>query len=387
MASLRRKPATRFWFACFTLPDGSRVQRSTKEADRRKAQKLADTFEQSARAKMTARQAQRVISEVYARVTGDRLPSETVRAYFDSWLARKKPETAAGTFAFYSGKARAFLAFLGARAGEEIGRIGTPDLLAFRKAEAERVSASTVNHAVKFLRMVFEQAKRDGLLVDNPAENVAILKKREESARRPFTLPELGRLLAVADAEWRSLLLFGFYTGQRLGDLARLTWANVDLEQDELRFTTGKTGRRQVLPLAAPLRRHLLEVTPAGDDPKAPLHARAFGVVAREGKTGTLSRQFGELMATVGLVAVKSHKKTAGEQAPGRNGRRQASEISFHALRHTATSLMKNAGISSAIVQEFIGHESEAINRVYTHMETASLRRAADTLPDPSQWL
>ena len=57
-------------------------------------------------------------------------------------------------------------------------------------------------------------------------------------------------------------------------------------------------------------------------------------------------------------------------------------EISFHALRHTATSLMKNAGISPAIVQEFIGHDSEAINRVYTHIETDAMRRAADALPD-----
>jgi len=47
-----------------------------------------------------------------------------------------------------------------------------------------------------------------------------------------FTLPELRSLLAVANDEWKSLILFGLYTGQRLGDLARLTWQNVDLEHD-----------------------------------------------------------------------------------------------------------------------------------------------------------
>ena len=39
---------------------------------------------------------------------------------------------------------------------------------------------------------------------------------------------------------------------------------------------------------------------------------------------------------------------------------------------------MKNAGISPAVVGEFIGHESDAVNRIYT----ASMRRAADALPD-----
>ncbi len=33
------------------------------------------------------------------------------------------------------------------------------------------------------------------------------------------------------DAEWKSLILFGLYTGQRLGDLSRLPWQNVDLEE------------------------------------------------------------------------------------------------------------------------------------------------------------
>ena len=381
MASLRKFPASKFWYACFTMPDGQRVQRTTREVDRKKAQKLADTFEEATRAKQTARAAQRVISEIYARATGEHLPSSTVADYFASWLTRKKPETAGATFSFYQGKARAFLAFLGERSQQDIGRIDAREILAFRKAESERVSASTVNHALKFLRMVFEQAKRDGLLVDNPTADVSTLKKREGGERRPFTLPELSRLLAVADPEWKSLLLFGFYTGQRLGDLSRLTWSNVDLERQELRFTAAKTGRRQILPLATPLLRHL-ETLPSSDALAAPLHPRAFSSVSRQGRTATVSRAFYDLMADAGLVVKRDRGKDLKGEGKSRSAARSTSEISFHALRHTATSLMKNAGISPAIVGEFIGHESDAVNRIYTHIETASLRRAADALPD-----
>ncbi len=42
---------------------------------------------------------------------------------------------------------------------------------------------------------------------------------------------------------------------------------------------------------------------------------------------------------------------------------------------------MKNAGISPAIVQEFIGHNSKIVSDSYTHIETKSLRKAAETLP------
>ena len=88
---------------------------------------------------------------------------------------------------------------------------------------------------------------------DNPAERVTILKQRKDFERRPFTLPELKRLMELEDTEWRGMILFGLYTGQRLGDIATLTRKNLDLTQEEIRLTTGKTGRRQLLPLSAPL--------------------------------------------------------------------------------------------------------------------------------------
>lgn len=40
MASLRQFPASKFWYACFTMPNGQRVQRTTRETDRKKAQRL-----------------------------------------------------------------------------------------------------------------------------------------------------------------------------------------------------------------------------------------------------------------------------------------------------------------------------------------------------------
>ena len=65
----------------------------------------------------------------------------------------------------------------------------------------------------------------------------------------------------------------------------------------------------------------------------------------------------------------------------GRTGPREVSELSFHSLRHTLTSPMKSAGVSPAIVQEFVGHDSKAVSQNCTHIDTETLRRAADMLP------
>jgi integrase len=93
-----------------------------------------------------------------------------------------------------------------------------------------------------------------------------------------------------------------------------------------------------------------------------------------------LSQGFYDILADVGLV--ERRKRQHAGTGKGRSNRRTFHEVSFHALRHTATSLMKNAGISPAIVQDLIGHESEAVSAHYTHVDERAKRRAIKSLPD-----
>ena len=389
MASLRRVPGSKYWIACFTDKDGKRRQQSTKETDHKKAQRIADGYETVARNRMTAAQVRRVIAELYQEVTGDEMPSAITRDYFARWLDRREPEVAASTNTFYRAKARDFLAFIGPKADRDLNEITKQDVLNFRTAELDRVSPKTTNHGIKFLRMVFRSARGDGLLLDNPAEFVRTVKMSGKSKRRAFTLDELNAVLRVADPEWQSLMYFGLYTAQRLGDLAQLTWRDIDLTAKELRIVTTKTSRPQNLPILDPLAKHILSL-PAGDDPDQPIHPQANQIVQNEGgRVSTLSRQFYDLMAEAELVPKRTHKKrkrkgeTEAEEIDGRRRRKRMSPLSFHSLRHTATTMMKNAGQSPAIVEEFVGHDSAEMNRVYTHIEIEAMRKAGNAaLPD-----
>jgi integrase len=60
------------------------------------------------------------------------------------------------------------------------------------------------------------------------------------SPRKFFCIIRIGRCFTPPDPEWKSLVIFGLYTGQRLGDLARLTFDALDLQRNELRLRTGK---------------------------------------------------------------------------------------------------------------------------------------------------
>ena len=385
MASIHKDPRGKspFWYCAFTLPGGRRAFRSTKERDRRRAQDICRKWEvasqEANRGRLTESASRKVIADIYELANGERLPSSTVEAFFASWLAGKRDEIQGSSYQTYVEVVAGFLGHLGERRSLDIGRIAKSEISSYRDSFMKRgLSPGTANKGLKIIRSAFTQAQRDGILSENPALLLKGVKKaRGGDRRRAFTVPELEQILSVANDEWRGIILTGLYTGQRLGDIVGLTWGNVDLSRGELRVVTQKTDRQQILPIAKPLVR-LLEKLPASDDPRQPLFPKAFGVKARTGRVGTLSNQVFEVMAAAGLVKPRSHQS----RGDGRDAKRTASELCFHCLRHTATSLLKNAGISPAIVQEFVGHESKAVSQNYTHIETETLRKAAECLPD-----
>ena len=378
MSSLTKRATSKFWVACFTDRNGRRLKKSTATTDRKKAQKIADVYEEVARRKHTALQARRVIADLHLSLTGEALTQTSVRSFFDGWLEKKRPETAQTTQAFYRSAATKFVEFLGPLADTEIAEIAKDHILRFRNEQAGRLAPKTVNQLLKFLRMAFRAARRDALISDDPTEFVDAIRQQKKGERRPFTVKEIQAVLAVADEEWRGMILFGLYTGQRLSDIASLTWANVDLASKEIRLVTRKTGKRLIVPIAEPLFRHLVRL-PSADDPQLPLHPRAHSIVAEHGAAGSLSKQFANLLAAAGLREKQPHRKTHGL---GRGVGSGKHEISFHALRHTAVTLMKEAGVPAAVVMELVGHDSEQISAHYTHVGADALRRAAESLPD-----
>ncbi len=143
-------------------------------------------------------------------------------------------------------------------------------------------------------------------------------------------------------------------------------------------MTTRKTDKQLLIPLAAPLREHLLAL-PAGDNPRAPVHPRAYATVSAQfERVGTLSNQFSDLLVACGLRGPQPHRS----RGIGRKGKRRGADLSFHSLRHTAVSLLKDAGVPDAVVMALVGHESAAMSARYTHVGREALAKATKTLPD-----
>ena len=381
MASIRKKSTSPYWFAAYYREDGSRTQTSTKTTDRKEAQRIADDLEHAHVKKATEGQMRRILSNLSERLTGAPLASATLRDYTTQWLLRKKAEVSPLSYAAYKSGVEDFVEMTPAKAQMQLQYVTTGDVAAYRDHCAGRTTAKTANNKLKIVRTLLQSAWRDGLIQENPAAKVPVLKSAD-SVRRPFTIDELKRLLAVANAEWRGMILVGLYTGQRLKDVATLAWTNVNLAEKQIELTTSKTGRRQIIPIAKPLLNHLMQCE-AGDDPASPLFPKAAKLVNKDGDVGRVSQDFYDLLVTANLAPKRLTKdRSAGK---GRDGKRDRNPLTFHCLRHTATSLLKNAGVSEAVAMDLVGHDSKAVSQNYTHIEEGTKREAMDKMPDVTE--
>jgi integrase len=390
MASIHRQPGKPHWFCAYSIwnPEtntSKRVFRSTKTSDKKQADEICRAWHKAAlkgrNGKLSVDAAREVIargvSDVFTVSNIESLPSASIKSWCETWLEAKAIEAEETTHARYKGIIKRVSDYIGeAKAKRDLSTLQTSDIARFRDHEAKERSISSANLSVKVLRVCLGEAVRRKVIPSNPAADVKMLKSSKESKRRAFTLSEIKRILKACehDVEWKGLVLFGLYLGQRLGDLAKLTWRAVNLETGEIAFTARKTGRRIVLPLVQPLSDYLTSLT-GSDNP----NAHIFPNSAKHKRTASLSNQFREILVDAGLVEPRQYKSTDGK---GRTHARVPSEISFHSLRHSAVTMLKASGLSDVFAREIVGHDTEAISRQYTHLSTDDLRNAMQRLPD-----
>ena len=381
MASLRRHPRSPYWQAIIYLPDGRKTNRSTGTTNKKDALQIALKFEEAAnmgqQGTLVERRARKTIADIFAIANKTALETSSIKTYLQSWLKRKQIENCEATAERYSAILRHFIAYLGSKAEQDISHLNSREISAVRDQLAEKLTPSSANLMVKVIRTALKQALRDGFVDTNEASRVTLIKRLKKAKRRPFTKPEIRNLLKVADFEWQGIILCGLYTGLRISDIALLTWENLDLVNAVLTLEFGKTERRMDIPVAPRLKQYFDEL-PAGDDPAAPLFPSVYARRIANKTSGPTSAQFRKIMVKAGLAEARTHNTTG----KGRSSKRETSELSFHCLRHTATSMLKNAGVSDAVARDIIGHESEAISRQYTHIDMAAKRKAIETLPD-----
>lgn len=373
MASVHRRPRSPYFFAAFRGPDGRLVLRSTKQTDRAPALAVALELERAAkiakRGELVESQARDILADIMKRAdTGETLRSVSIADHFRQWLATKEARKSAGTAERYGCVVDGFLACLGKRAAKPLTALVAKDVDAFLDARLKAgISPSTACLDVRIIRTALNAARRKGLIPTNPAEAVE-LPDVESVERGTFTPAEVKMLVDAAKGEWQTLILAAYFTGARLGDCCRVAWEDVDLIGGTLAYTQAKTGLKLTVPLHPELLAHL--ETLASTDKPSPFVMPDMADKKPGGRKG-LSESFKVIVRRAGLDL----------QTVQGGGTRMISKRTFHALRHSFTSALANAGVAPELRMKLTGHKSEAIHAGYTHHELETLRAAVGKLP------
>ena len=183
MASIHKDSQGRspYWCCAYYGADGRRMLRSTRQTDRKAAQKICFLWETAGHAarrhELTAAAGRKVIAEMVAISSGEQLEFHSVEGWIRSWLEGKKGSTARATFSKYEQLLNGFLGHLGKRAGSPLASVSPKDIAAYRDhLRAEGCSVSTCNIARTIVSIPFAAARRQGLIVHNPCEAVANLR-------------------------------------------------------------------------------------------------------------------------------------------------------------------------------------------------------------------
>jgi integrase len=225
----------------------------------------------------------------------------------------------------------------------------TAQQLAAGKARA------TVNRELELLRQSFRLAARTTPPRVTRVPFVPMLKV--ENARQGFlSRADFEALLAaLADPDVRDFVEWGWWTGMRKGEVAKLTWEMFDRETWTMNLDprAAKTGRGRVLALEGPLRT----------------------IVERRLKARRLD------------CALVFHRTSKGEpgqpvRAFDRQWRAALDEaklppgLLFHDLRRSAIRNMVRGGVDPTIAMRISGHTTASTFRRYNIVSTDDLRDA-----------
>lgn len=233
------------------------------------------------------------------------------------------------------------------------------------------MSYSHVRSLMQELRFIFEKAKENHLILENPADNL-VRPQCSKGERRSITAYERKHLLAVADADPSfNLFLLMLYCGCRPGEAVECQGSDIKIIDGyrmlHIRGTKTKNSDRLV-PLPDEMFARISEAGPF--DPLSPnAHGRKHTESSYKRLVSRLKR---EMNISMGC---KVFRNQLVPPLP------LAEDFVPYDLRHTYCTDLQKKGVDIRTAQKLMGHSDIKITaNIYTHVDTDQIVSAASLL-------
>jgi integrase len=234
-----------------------------------------------------------------------------------------------------------------------VADLSTQDLKRYVSTRRDAQAAdATINRELAIVRRAFTL----GAASDPPKVNriIKIPRLREDNVRCGFLEhDQYIKLRNELPPHARLLLVIGYHTGIRSGELRKIRWNQVDFVAGEIRLSGPQTKNRRprTVPIYGEMREWLL-MTKEEHDQRWPTCEWVF---AKNGHQVGDFRKVWEPACTRAAV-------------PG---------LLFHDLRRSAVRNMERAGIPRKVAMEISGHRTESVYRRYDIVSKRDLMNAA----------
>jgi integrase len=241
---------------------------------------------------------------------------------------------------------------------EKLSKLTMPRVEAFRDELLEGRSRAMAGKAVRALSMILTEAQRRGLVAQNVAKGVKVVRPSRE--RKRILIPsraDLKSMLEHADPSFRAMLLLAIVTGLRSSELRGLRWQDVDLKAGTV--TVAQRADQWGTIGSAKSRSGYRSV---------PI-ARAVAQELREWKLRCPPGELG-LAFPNGEGGVQHHSNLLRRRyRPAQQAAGIKQPFGLHALRHAAASAWIKQGIDLKRLSTWMGHSSVQITLdTYGHL-------------------
>jgi integrase len=209
------------------------------------------------------------------------------------------------------------------------------------------ITSNTARGLFSCLNQVMKQAVKEKIISKNPFLEVEAPKAL--NIKRDFlTREEIQKLAqtACANPEVKRAFLFACFCGLRLGDIRRLTWANI--QDNAIHITQEKTRE----PLYIPLNQTALQLIGERGEPEE----KVFNLPS----DSVLSVVMQTWVAQAGITK----------------------RVTFHTSRHSFACLALENGVDIFTVSKLLGHSRLETTLVYSKILDSKKREAVNKLPE-----
>jgi len=217
--------------------------------------------------------------------------------------------------------------------------------------ERSKVSAFTANKEIRYLRATFNFGKKKGLVSHNPVEGIAFLPVEKRLKQVP-SIADIEKVILAADPDTQDYLIALSHTMARVGEINRLSWEDVNLDDKYLVLYTRKKKGGHLTPRKVPLTPRLLDILSRRYTERDPEMPWVFWHNWFDRKEGVWKR--GPYQYRKRLMKCLCEKT-------------KVPFFQFHALRHAGASILEKNKVPIGSIQRILGHENRTTTEIYLH--------------------